>query len=98
MPAYVKRYMDLLEYPVLKGFSGLERVESGVIDPSLVSGFAADSIGNYWINAGTILVAASATKLGVLGGWVTGETSPVTGVNSPYQSNNGTGAPTAQVQ
>lgn len=98
-PAYTSRYMDLLEYPVLKGFSGLERVESGVIDPSLISGFAADSLGNYWVNAGTILCTAPGqNQLTVLGGWVTGETSPVSGVNSPYQGNNGTGAATAQQQ
>jgi hypothetical protein len=97
MPGNISRYMDVLEYPVLKGFSGLERVESIAINPEEVSGFAADSLGNYWINAGTILskVPGKATHT-VLGGWVTGETAGE-GVNAQNQGNNGT-APTAQVQ
>jgi hypothetical protein len=97
VPANVERHMDTLEYPVLKGFTGQERIESVSIDPSKITGLAADSLGNYWLNAGTILCNVPGSHLHTcIGEWVTGETASES--NAPNVGNNGTGTVTAQNQ
>src|SRR5437764_2269922 len=95
MAGLLERAVDVLHYPILKGFTGQERIQSVVIDPSKISGLAADAIGRYMLGAGTILTPTTNNKHTVLGGWVTGQTDSNT--KAPIEGNNGT-SPTAQVQ
>jgi len=89
------RTISVFEYPVLKGFTGQEHRKNVTIDPSKISGFAADALGNYRLGAGTILTPTTGGKHTVVGGWVTGNTDE--NVQAPVQGNNGTSV-TAQVQ
>ena len=92
------RHIDTLDYSILKGFTGRERIENVTIDPSKISGLTADSVGSYRLNAGTILTPVATNKHTVLGGWVTGEAEEIgDGGNWQKQGNNGT-SPTAQSQ
>jgi hypothetical protein len=63
MPGYVTRFQDLVEYPVIKGFGGRDKITSVVVDPS-VGPVAPDALNNYYMVEGTILCKnpADATK------------------------------------
>jgi hypothetical protein len=91
------RFQDILDYSILKGFTGRERIENATIDPSKIVGLAADALGNFYLNAGTILTPVAGNKHSVLGGWVSGAGPGGEEGNNQIQGNNGT-SPVAQVQ